>query len=98
MTRVYLIRHGEAEGNIYRRAHGWYNGHITPKGRRQIAELAERFKNEHIDASGVLSSWDASETKRRRSSSVLCRRLAISLNSLVSSVSSSRPRGSRRYA
>lgn len=50
MTRVYLIRHGEAEGNIYRRAHGWYNGHITPKGRRQIAELAERFKSEHIDA------------------------------------------------
>lgn len=50
MTRVYLIRHGEAEGNLYRRAHGWYDGRITAKGRRQIAELAERFKNEHIDA------------------------------------------------
>ena len=50
MTKVYLIRHGEAEGNIYRRAHGWYNGRITRNGRRQIDELAERFRDEHIDA------------------------------------------------
>lgn len=50
MTRVYLIRHGEAEGNIYRRAQGQYNSYITKKGERQIAALAERFKDEHIDA------------------------------------------------
>ena len=25
MTTIYLIRHAEAEGNLYRRAHGWYN-------------------------------------------------------------------------
>ena len=24
MTTIYLIRHAEAEGNLYRRAHGWY--------------------------------------------------------------------------
>lgn len=60
MTRVYLIRHGEAEGNVYRRAHGWYDGKITAKGRRQIAALAERFKDEHIDA---LYSSDLSRTR-----------------------------------
>ena len=50
MTRVYLIRHGEAEGNLYRRAQGHYEANITPKGHRQIAALAERFKDIHIDA------------------------------------------------
>ena len=50
MTRVYLIRHAEAEGNIYRRAQGWYDGAVSAKGARQIAALAERFRDEHIDA------------------------------------------------
>ena len=50
MTKIYLIRHGEAEGNLYRRAQGHYNAQITAKGHRQIAALAERFKDEHIDA------------------------------------------------
>ena len=50
MTRIYLIRHGEAEGNIFRRAQGRYEGEITAKGLRQIAALAERFRNVRIDA------------------------------------------------
>ena len=50
MTRVYLIRHGEAEGNIYRRAQGHYESELTAKGLRQVAALAERFRDEHIDA------------------------------------------------
>lgn len=50
MTRIYLIRHGEAEGNIFRRAQGQYDGLITAKGLRQIDALAERFRNEGIDA------------------------------------------------
>ena len=50
MTRIYLIRHGEAEGNLYRRAQGHYEADITPKGHRQIAALAERFRDIHIDA------------------------------------------------
>ena len=48
-----------------------------------------------MDASGVRSSCDASDTKRRRSSSVLSRRRVMSLNSCASSVTSSRPRGVR---
>lgn len=50
MTRVYLIRHGEAEGNIFRRAQGRYNSDLTAKGLRQVAALAERFREERIDA------------------------------------------------
>ena len=50
MTRIYLVRHAEAEGNIYRRAHGHYNGQITDRGYKQIERLRERFNGEHIDA------------------------------------------------
>ncbi len=50
MTKIYLVRHAEAEGNLYRRAQGQYNSTITERGYRQIAALAERFKNEKIDA------------------------------------------------
>ena len=50
MTRIFLIRHAEAEGNIYRRAHGHYDGLISPKGRKQIDALAERLRGEQIDA------------------------------------------------
>ena len=46
MTTLYLIRHAEADGNLYRRAHGWYNSVITDLGYRQIAALAKRFATE----------------------------------------------------
>ncbi len=44
MTTIYLIRHCEAEGNLYRRGQGWYNGKITPLGEQQLDCLAERFR------------------------------------------------------
>ena len=50
MTRIYIVRHAEAEGNIYRRAHGWYDSLITENGYRQIAALRQRFAGERIDA------------------------------------------------
>ncbi|MGM9662999.1 MAG: histidine phosphatase family protein [Oscillospiraceae bacterium] len=43
MTRVYLVRHAEAEGNLFRRAQGQFNGMITALGRRQIEALRQRF-------------------------------------------------------
>ena len=61
MTDIYLIRHAEAEGNIYRRAHGWYDGRISAKGRRQIDALAERFRGVHLDA---LYSSDLTRTRQ----------------------------------
>ncbi len=50
MTTIYLIRHAEAEGNLYRRCQGWKNGLITTKGRLQIKALERRFEDIHIDA------------------------------------------------
>ena len=45
MTKVYLIRHAEAEGNYYRRIQGHWDGGITARGHKQIAALAERMDN-----------------------------------------------------
>ena len=43
VTKIYLVRHAEAEGNLYRRIHGQFDTNVTPNGRRQIAALARRF-------------------------------------------------------
>ena len=45
-----MIRHAEAEGNIYRRAHGQFNGLLIGRAQTQIRQLKERFLNEDIDA------------------------------------------------
>ena len=50
MTKIYIIRHAEAEGNIFRRMDGHYNSRITKNGQRQIAALRERFADTRIDA------------------------------------------------
>lgn len=50
MTRIYLIRHAEAEGNLFRVAHGQYNSTITPQGYRQLAALRRRFDGVTLDA------------------------------------------------
>ena len=50
MTRIYLIRHAEAEGNLYRRSQGQYDSNITQLGRAQISALAERFRDIPLDA------------------------------------------------
>ncbi|MEG1430263.1 MAG: histidine phosphatase family protein, partial [Oscillospiraceae bacterium] len=50
MTQIYLIRHAEAEGNLYRRIHGWYNSLITENGYKQLDALEDRFRNVNIDA------------------------------------------------
>lgn len=50
VTKIYLIRHAEAEGNLYRRLHGWYDSVITANGYSQIKALEERFRDIKIDA------------------------------------------------
>lgn len=50
MTKIYLIRHGEAEGNLYRRVQGSWNSHLTQRGWQQVDALEKRFENIHIDA------------------------------------------------
>ena len=50
MTTIYLIRHAEAEGNLYRIAQGQDNSNLTDRGWRQVRALEERFRDVHIDA------------------------------------------------
>jgi len=50
MTRIYLVRHAEAEGNLYRIAQGQDNSNLTDRGWRQVRALERRFADVHIDA------------------------------------------------
>lgn len=50
MTRIYLIRHAEAEGNLFRRVHGRYDSGVTANGQRQIGALSDRFRYITVDA------------------------------------------------
>ena len=50
MTSIYLIRHAEAEGNLYRIAQGQQNSILTDRGWRQVRALEKRFEDIHIDA------------------------------------------------
>lgn len=49
-TTIYIIRHAEAEGNLYRRIHGQYDSNVTENGLRQIAALEKRFAEVPVDA------------------------------------------------
>ena len=50
MTTIYLIRHAEAEGNLYRIAQGQHESSLTDRGWRQVKALEHRFAGVHIDA------------------------------------------------
>lgn len=71
---LYIVRHAEAEGNLYRRIHGWYDSLITDNGYRQIAALEERFRDIPVDA--VYSS-DLFRTKT--TAGAICRPKGLAL-------------------
>lgn len=50
ITRLYLVRHAEAAGNIERVFHGHTDSEVTEKGLLQLEALAEYFKDIRIDA------------------------------------------------
>ena len=50
MTAIYLIRHAEAEGNLYRIAQGQHESNLTDRGWRQVKALERRFADVPIDA------------------------------------------------
>lgn len=50
MTKIYLIRHAEAEGNLYRIAQGQDNSALTDRGWRQVRALERRFADTELDA------------------------------------------------
>ena len=64
MTEVYLIRHGEAEGNVFRRLHGQYDALLTPRGHQQVPYVQKRFENIHIDGCFASDLTRASLTSR----------------------------------
>ena len=55
MTEIYLIRHTQAEGNVYRAMQGHWDGDVTALGLLEIDALAERFRDIPVD---VLYSSD----------------------------------------
>ncbi len=50
MTTIYLVRHAEAEGNLYRIAQGQHESALTDRGRRQVLALERRFADVPVDA------------------------------------------------
>ena len=50
MTKIYLIRSAQSEGNLYRIAQGHSDGNLTDLGRRQAEALGERFEGIPVDA------------------------------------------------
>ena len=50
MTDVFVVRHAEAEGNLFRRAHGCFNGQLTELGKQQLEFLSRRFAPIQLDA------------------------------------------------
>ncbi len=64
MTEIYLVRHCEAEGNVYRRIHGQYDSLPTPNGLRQLEALERRFSQIHVDACYASDLARASVTAR----------------------------------
>jgi len=48
-TRLILIRHAQAEGNVTRRFHGWTDSGITDIGHKQAERTAERLRDVPID-------------------------------------------------
>lgn len=64
MTTVYLIRHAEAEGNIYRRFHGHFDAYVTPNGYTQLDCLRRRFISIKLDAIYTSDLIRAKETAK----------------------------------
>jgi len=50
MTKIFLVRHGEADGNYYRRCQGQIDVPLTRCGRQQAAALQKRFADMEIHA------------------------------------------------
>ena len=50
MTTIYLVRHAEAEGNLFHRIHGHTNSPLTARGLEQTAALRRRFETLPVDA------------------------------------------------
>lgn len=50
MTKIYLVRHCEAQGNVDKVFQGHLDGVVTDNGRHQLDLLSERFRDVGLDA------------------------------------------------
>lgn len=64
MTTVYLIRHAEAEGNVYRRSQGQYDSLLTERAYQQLPCLAKRFADVPLDAVYASTLYRARHTAK----------------------------------
>lgn len=74
MTTIYLIRHAEAEGNLYRRIQGRYDGALTAMGHRQAEFLRDRFLADPPDA-----VWSSDQTRAIQTATPLAEALRLPL-------------------
>jgi probable phosphoglycerate mutase len=63
-TKLIIVRHAEAVGNVIREFHGWTDEGITEKGQLQASKVAERLKNIPIDVIYSSSMKRTMETAR----------------------------------
>ena len=47
--KIFLIRHGETTGDIEDRYGGWYDDHLTERGREQLKITAQRLVGKEIE-------------------------------------------------
>jgi probable phosphoglycerate mutase len=80
LTRIYLIRHAEAEGNLYRRAHGQYDGLLTKNGLAQTERLSEWFSRRPVDA--VYSSDLRRAVRTAEAVASVCRKPVVTVPGL----------------
>lgn len=76
MTTIYLVRHAQAEGNLYRRLHGQFDSNLTGLGLQQLPYLAERFAA--LPLSAVYSS-DLTRSRRTAEAIALRKHLPVRL-------------------
>ncbi len=64
MTRIYFVRHAQAEGNLYRICEGQYDGLLTNFGREQLPCVTAYFQNIKLDAVYTSDLYRARETAK----------------------------------
>ena len=63
---LYLVRHGQSEGNVLRTFHGQTDYPLTEKGRQQAREAGEKLKSDGVVftrccASDLSRAWDTAQ-------------------------------------
>ena len=78
MTTIYLIRHAEAEGNLYRIIQGQRDVQLTETGKLQAEALGERFRDIPVDAVYSSALYRAAAT-----AAAICRRQNLPLHRMA---------------